>query len=128
MNDIELLGYAALHCRTELGQFHKEHVKRLFLLAGQAPPKGIDRADFWSLGPGDVDPLIQSARAVMKAYADGRKSALEEYDAIARRSADGVAAAATHNADVLRTENAFLHKRIHELEQQLDAMTHRTDR
>lgn len=64
MNDKELLGYLETHCRTDLGLVHKDHLKRLFELAGE-PKRSILRLDqgtWWSTSPEALDPIIERAR------------------------------------------------------------------
>lgn len=62
MNDNELIGYCNIHCETDLALFHKNHVRRMFELAGEPVPVNIDEQDFWSVGPDLMRPLVKKAR------------------------------------------------------------------
>lgn len=66
LTDEELPGYAYLHCRTPVGAFHKTHVSRLLHLAGEDEQADIcDRStrEWYYLGPGAVDPLLDQIKA-----------------------------------------------------------------
>lgn len=71
MTDEELLGYATHHARTDVAEFHKDHVKRLFELAGVAPSQDFDARAFWRIEPEVADELVRRARERMRdaAYA-----------------------------------------------------------
>ncbi|MDM7992965.1 MAG: hypothetical protein QUS11_06585 [Candidatus Fermentibacter sp.] len=60
MTDEELLGYAFIHCETELALFHRQHIIRLFALAGEECPD-LGFRSFWSVGPEIVKPLVEKA-------------------------------------------------------------------
>jgi hypothetical protein len=63
MSDRELLGYAAIHCRTDLALFAREHVERLLSLAGRSPIVGLP--GFLSVGAEAMEPLLAEARLRM---------------------------------------------------------------
>ena len=55
-----MIGYCDLHCRTERALFHREHVERMFRLAGAEPPE----MPVWVSVHLDVmGPLLKAARA-----------------------------------------------------------------
>jgi hypothetical protein len=60
MSDSEFLGYCEGHCQTELGGFHRDHVARLIVLAGETPADLVK--EIYYLGPGSVMPLVRIAR------------------------------------------------------------------
>ena len=73
MTDEELLGYAEIHCRTDLGLFRKDHVNRLLALAGANwcrehgyPPQMPGPKEWYGLGPEVLGPVIGAARRRMK--------------------------------------------------------------
>ena len=65
MTDQELLSYAARHCRTELGQIHRDHVARILTLSGMpTAPKDLQN-EWYYLGPAAIDPIVASAREAL---------------------------------------------------------------
>jgi hypothetical protein len=62
-DDDELLGYLSIHCRTDLGLVHRDHLKRLFELAGEPVPEMLTGRDFWNTDPEVIDPLVAKAQA-----------------------------------------------------------------
>lgn len=71
MDDDEFLGYCGLHCETDLGEFHRDHIRRLIVLAGDTPPERM-RATY-CLGPGYIKPLVRRARAKIAAVEYARR-------------------------------------------------------
>lgn len=73
MSDEELLDYARTHCLTPRPLFHKNHVVRLLLMAGQnekAERIRTDTLDIYPIGPSDMSILIdQIIRARKKVEA-----------------------------------------------------------
>ena len=51
--DEELIGYADIHCETDLALFHKDHARRLLDLAGLDSSQ-VDMRRFWSIGRDDM--------------------------------------------------------------------------
>lgn len=64
MTDIELLGYADIHCETERALFHVDHIRRLFALAGEPEPP-LPSTGFVSCKQDVVRPLTKAARERM---------------------------------------------------------------
>lgn len=69
MTDAEFLGYVDLHCRTERALFAREHVDRLYQLAGLPPIRWECRQHGWfappsfvAVRPSVANPLIEAAR------------------------------------------------------------------
>jgi hypothetical protein len=62
----DLLGYAEIHCRTELALFSNEHLDQLYLLAGRIPNVDLHERAFWNVGPDVIDPLVKAARKRLK--------------------------------------------------------------
>jgi hypothetical protein len=60
MSDEELIGYCALHCKTERALFHRDHVIRIFELAGQLPRGVIP--EWVVLHEEAMMPLVEKAR------------------------------------------------------------------
>lgn len=59
MDDDELLGYAELHSETPRALFAREHVVRLFQMAGLDPPTGLP--DFVRFAKPEVAPILIDA-------------------------------------------------------------------
>jgi len=61
LTDEELPGYCLVHCETERGQFHKDHIVRLLRLAGRDDDAAkIERGREWLfLGPGFIRPIVK---------------------------------------------------------------------
>ena len=74
MTDKELLGYTLFHVDTDLALFAKEHVRRLFELAGVVPHVDLDRRTFWSLDKDLGESLVSKARARMAEAEAERKA------------------------------------------------------
>jgi Multiubiquitin len=72
--DEELIGYCDLHSRTDRALFHRDHVRRMFELAGEPVP---EIPEWVSVPAWDMEPLVKAARArcskrVMKIDINGR--------------------------------------------------------
>lgn len=72
MTDKELLGYAEIHCRTEVAAFHVDHLNRILDLAGKKwcdmnnyIPKLDTRKQWYNVGDDLLQPVIDAARAKM---------------------------------------------------------------
>lgn len=61
MTDVELLSYALIHCETDCALFHRDHITRLYALAGEECPD-LGMRSFWSVGPNIIRPLVKKAR------------------------------------------------------------------
>jgi hypothetical protein len=64
MSDLDLIGYAELHCLTELALFSAEQVNRMIALAGN--PAGYRPATSWVSGHDEMAELCKLARARLK--------------------------------------------------------------
>ena len=62
MDGEELLQYLETHARTDLGLVHKDHLRRLYELAGEPAPVRLDERAFWNTSPEFIDPLVRKAR------------------------------------------------------------------
>lgn len=58
--DEDLLGYALIHSQTDRALFHREHVKRIWTLAGRAVPN--DLPDFVSVYYDTMSTVVEEAR------------------------------------------------------------------
>lgn len=66
MDDKELIGYAALHCRTDRALFSIDHLIRLHELAGVDLPQSVRHRSFCSVYRDYMDPLLEKARKNLK--------------------------------------------------------------
>ena len=68
MTDEQLIGYAQLHCQTDLKLFSVGHIKRLFELAGEPVPEVCTRYPkaFRSMDEETVEALVKKIRARQK--------------------------------------------------------------
>lgn len=69
MTDTELLGYAEIHCRTEVAAFHVDHVNRILALAGAdwCRENGYHaqmdtRKQWYNIGEDHLQAVIDAAR------------------------------------------------------------------
>ena len=73
MTDEELLGYAEIHCRTEVAAFHVDHLNRILALAGAdwceannyTAQLGTHK-QWYNIGDDVLQPVIDAARANTK--------------------------------------------------------------
>lgn len=65
MSDKELVDYCVAHCRTDVGEIHKDMMKRLIDLAGESS-EGVDRKEWWRPSPEWVDRLANSANSALR--------------------------------------------------------------
>ena len=70
MTDEELLGYAEIHCRTEVAAFHVDHVNRILALAGANwcrengyHPQLVGHRQWYNIGESHLQKVIDAARA-----------------------------------------------------------------
>lgn len=61
MSDEELLGYAELHCKTERALFHRDHVVRIYGMAG-LEVKSSALPEFVAVHEDAMEPLVAAAR------------------------------------------------------------------
>jgi hypothetical protein len=69
--DEELLSYLSAHAQTELGLVHRDHLMRLYTLAGVEPGFDLRTRVFWGTSPSMIDPLVDRARERMHAAKGG---------------------------------------------------------
>ena len=69
MTDTELLGYAEIHCRTEVAAFHVDHLNRILALAGREwcevnnyTAQLDTRKQWYNIGDDVLQPVIDAAR------------------------------------------------------------------
>jgi hypothetical protein len=63
MSDEELVGYAAIHCKTDRALFSRDHVERLLKLADKPMPPGLP--DFVAVHEETMMPIVEEARRRM---------------------------------------------------------------
>ncbi len=62
-DDEDFLEYCETHSRTEQAMFHRNHVRRLYLLADPTSPPFTIPGNWFAVRAGVVDPLVKKARA-----------------------------------------------------------------
>lgn len=64
-DDERFIGYCELHSRTERALFHRQHVERLFALAGE-PANLTPNLQWFTMREDVADPLAKLARERLK--------------------------------------------------------------
>ncbi len=66
MNDEQLIGYCEEHCRTPLALFHRNHIRRMFVLADNKDLlkrfDALHAPEWFSVHADAMEPLVQAAR------------------------------------------------------------------
>jgi hypothetical protein len=66
-SDEDLIDYCASHCKTERALFHREHILRIWRLAGEPPQTNVYDLPEWVTAHEDsMMPLVTAARARRK--------------------------------------------------------------
>jgi hypothetical protein len=66
MTDEDLVGYIALHCKTERALTHSKHIKQLLRLAGKPEDSFGDIDGFYCFPSETAMPLVKWARERLK--------------------------------------------------------------
>lgn len=72
MTDDELIGYAAIHCETDLALFSAQHLRRLSELAGHEAPRLILDGGYYPAHEGLIRPLLEAIRAKQRSERRGQ--------------------------------------------------------
>jgi hypothetical protein len=70
MTDQELIDYCEEHCRTPMAMFHRNHIRRMFLLADNQSLlerfDALDAPEWFSVHADAMLPLVNAARRRMR--------------------------------------------------------------
>lgn len=84
LRDDELPGYAALHCQSEIGAFHKRHIVRLLKMAGQDEDAAAVEAgtkEWYYLGEGAIMPVVEKIYECQEAERQRKQAEVDKAQA-----------------------------------------------
>lgn len=96
MTDQELIGYARIHCTTERALFHRDHLRRIFELAGEPGLfEGPPVPEFLAWREVNATPILDKAQAFLDGSHMHQEIVTVDYAALETRTlASGAAEAA----------------------------------